>query len=229
MHTPRVLIVDDDVAIIKFLRANLKAESYQTFIAMDGANALETFEKELPDLLILDLMLPKVSGFDILGQVRQWSQIPIMVLSALDDERDKIRCLDLGADYYVTKPFGVSELIARVKAVFRRTQTIGATPSQPTYKSGALEINFAQRRVIAGGEEVKLTPTEYSVLQELALNAGKVLTHSHLLNRVWGLEYREEREYVHVFIRRLRAKLEPDPTEPEYITTIPGVGYRLKG
>ncbi len=229
MHTPSILIVDDDVSIIKFLRANLKAESYQTFTAMDGARALETFEKELPDLLILDLMLPKVSGFDILGEVRQWSQTPIMVLSALDDEQDKIRCLELGADDYVTKPFGVGELIARVKAVFRRAQAIGAEPSQPLYRSDALEINFSQRRVIADGEEVKLTPTEYSVLQELALNAGKVLTHSHLLNRVWGLEYREEREYVHVFIRRLRAKLEPDPTEPEYITTVPGVGYRFKG
>ena len=229
MRHPRILIVDDDIGIIKFLRANLKAEEYQTLTAMDGAEALETIERELPDLLILDLMLPKVDGFNILSQLRQWSEIPIMIISARDSEKDKIECLNLGADDYVTKPFGVGELMARVRAVFRRTQAVGAIPTQPLFTNGDLEINFVQRRVIVAGEEIKLTPTEYSLLQELVLNVGKVLTHTQLLHKVWGLEYRNEREYLHVFIRRLRAKLERDPTEPERIVTVPSVGYRFEG
>jgi len=228
MHRPRVLIVDDDPAIIKFLRANLKAEDYETLAALDGAEALETIERELPDLVILDIMMPKVDGFEVCRQLREWSQIPIIVLSARGDEQDKVKCLDLGADDYITKPFGVEELLARVKAVFRRTQAIGATATQPAFSSDDLEINFAQRKVTIAGDEVKLTPTEYHLLQELVLNAGKVLTHIHLLNKVWGPEYRDEREYLHVFIRRLRNKLEPDRANPRYILSVPGVGYQFK-
>jgi len=229
MHSPRILIVDDDLAIIKFLRANLKAEDYETLVAMDGAEAIEAVERELPNLVILDIMMPKIDGFEVCRRLREWSQIPIIMLSARGDEGDKVKCLDLGADDYITKPFGVGELIARVRAVFRRTQAVGTVPTQPSFTSDDLEINFAQRRVTVAGEEVKLTPTEFRLLQELVLNAGKVLTHVHLLNKVWGLEYREERWYLHVFIRRLRAKLEPDPTKPKYIITMPGVGYQFKG
>ncbi len=228
MHRPRILIADNDLGIIKFLRANLRARDYEVLTAMDGAEAMETIERELPDMVILDLILPRVNGFDILSELRQWSEVPIIVLGELSDEQERIRCLNLGADDFVTKPFGVGELIARVEAVFRRTQTGDAIPIQPSFSSGDLDINFVQRRVNIAGDEIKLTPTEYSILQELVLNAGKVLTHTHLLNKVWGLEYREEREYVHVFIRRLRAKLEHDPTEPEHITTVPGVGYRFE-
>ena len=228
MHRPRVLIVDDDLAIIKFVRANLKAEDYETFTAMDGAEALQTIEKELPDLVILDIMMPKVDGFEVCRQLREWSQVPIIMLSARGDEVDKVKCLDLGADDYITKPFGVDELLARVRAVFRRTEAALTTPTQPSFTAGDLKINFVERRVTVAGEEVKLTPTEFSLLQELVLNAGKVLTHTHLLNKVWGLEYREERQYLHVFIRRLRAKLEPDLTNPKYIITVPGVGYQFK-
>ena len=229
MHSPRILIVDDDLAIIKFLRANLKAEDYETLVAMDGAEAIEAVERALPNLVILDIMMPKIDGFEVCRRLREWSQIPIIMLSARGDEGDKVKCLDLGADDYITKPFGVGELIARVRAVFRRTQAVGTVPTQPSFTSDDLEINFAQRRVTVAGEEVKLTPTEFRLLQELVLNAGKVLTHVHLLNKVWGLEYREERWYLHVFIRRLRAKLEPDPTKPKYIITMPGVGYQFKG
>jgi len=178
--------------------------------------------------VILDIMMPKVDGFEVCQRLREWSQIPIIMLSARGDEEDKVKCLDLGADDYITKPFGVEELLARVKAVFRRTQAVGATLTRPAFTSGDLTINFVERRVTIADREVKLTPTEYNLLQELVLNAGKVLTHTHLLSKVWGPEYRDEREYLHVFIRRLRNKLEPDPTNPSYIITVPGVGYQFK-
>jgi len=228
MKKTRILIVDDELNIVKFLRANLEAKNYVVLAAMDGAEALQTFEMELPDLVILDIMMPKIDGFEVCRRLREWSQIPIIMLSARGDESDKVKCLDLGADDYITKPFGKGELIARVRAVLRRTEAATSTPTQPSFTSGDLQINFAQRRVTVSGKEVKLTPTEFTLLQEFALNAGKVLTHTYLLNKVWGLEYREEREYLHVFVRRLRAKLEPDPTNPKYIMTVSGVGYQFK-
>ena len=228
MKKTRILVVDDELNIVKFLRANLEAKNYVVLAAMDGAEALQTFEMELPDLVILDIMMPKIDGFEVCRRLREWSQIPIIMLSARGDESDKVKCLDLGADDYITKPFGKGELIARVRAVLRRTEAATSTPTQPSFTSGDLQINFAQRRVTVSGKEVKLTPTEFTLLQEFALNAGKVLTHTYLLNKVWGLEYREEREYLHVFVRRLRAKLEPDPTNPKYIMTVSGVGYQFK-
>jgi len=227
MSKTRILVVDDELSIIKFLRANLESKGYEVLAAMDGAEALQTFEMELPDLVILDIMMPKTDGFEVCRQLREWSQVPIIMLSARGDESDKVKCLDLGADDYITKPFGASELIARVRAALRRTEA-ATIPSQPSFASGDLQISFAQRRVTIAGKEVKLTPTEYSLLQEFVLNAGKVLTHTHLLNKVWGSEYREDTQYLHVFVRRLRAKLEADPTNPRYITTVPGVGYEFK-
>jgi len=195
---------------------------------MDGAETLETVERELPDLIILDIMIPKMDGFEVCRRLREWSQIPIIMLSARGDATDKVECLNLGADDYVSKPFSVEVLIARVKAVLRRTQAVGAIPTQPSFTAGDIQINFAKRQVTVAGNEVKLTPTEYALLQELVLNKGKVLTHAHLLNKVWGLEYREERQYLHVFIRRLRAKLESDPRNPCYITAVSGVGYQFE-
>ena len=214
MNKTRILVVDDELSIIKFLRANLESKGYEVLTAINGAEALQTFEMELPDLVILDIMMPKMDGFEVCRRLREWSQIPIIMLSARGDESDKVKCLDLGADDYITKPFGKDELIARVRAVTRRTETAASMPAQPSFTSGDLEISFAQRRVTVAGKEVKLTPTEYTLLQEFVLNAGKVLTHTHLLNKVWGPEYSEEREYLHVFVRRLRAKLEPAPTNP---------------
>ena len=227
MKKTRILVVDDELSIIKFLRANLEASGYEVLAAMDGAEALQTFEIELPDLVVLDIMMPKMDGFEVCRRLREWSQVPIIMLSARGDVSDKVKCLDLGADDYITKPFGAGELIARVSAVLRRTESAAAVPTQPSFSSGDLEINFAQRKVTIAGKEVKLTPTEYSLLQEFVLNAGKVLTHTHLLNKIWGPEYRDEREYLHVFIPRLRAKLEADPTNPKYIVTISGVGYQF--
>lgn len=228
MYRPHVLIADDDPAIIKFVRANLKAEGYETLAAIDGAEALEVIERELPDLVILDLMMPRVDGFEVLRRLREWSHIPIIVLSARGDVRDKVKCLNSGADDYISKPFGVGELLSRVRAVLRRTQGVGTVSVPPSFSSGDLEVNFSQRRVTLSGKEVKLTPTEYSLLQELVLNAGKVLTHTHLLHKIWGPEYQDEKEYLHVFVARLRARLEPDPANPRYITTVPGVGYQFK-
>lgn len=228
MAKTRILVADDELSIIKLLRANLEARDYQVAAVLDGAEALHAIEMEPPDLIILDINMPKMDGFEVCRRLREWSQIPIIMLSARADESDKVKCLDLGADDYITKPFGATELIARVKAVLRRTDTGGAIPTQPSFTAGNLEINFAKRQVTINGKEIKLTPTEYNLLQELVLNAGKVLTHVHLLNKVWGPEYRDEKEYLHVFVRRLRYKLESNLKEPSHIVTVSGVGYQFK-
>ncbi len=228
MKKTRILVVDDELSIVKLLRTTLEARGFEVLTALNGAEAIHVFEKELPDLVILDIMMPKMDGFEVCRQLREWSQVPVIMLSAKGDEKDKVKCLDIGADDYITKPFGQEELLARVKAVLRRSQVVTAAPlNQPRYVNGDLEINFAQRRATLSGQEIKLTPTEYSLLQELALNAGKVLTHTHLLNKVWGAEYRDERQYLHVFIRRLRDKIESDTANPRYIKTVHAVGYQL--
>jgi len=223
----RVLIVDDELSILKFLRSNLEERGYAVISAADGEEALNIIERELPDLIILDVMMPKMDGFEVCRRLREWSPIPIIMLSARGDEKDKVQCLDLGADDYIVKPFGSNELMARVSAVLRRTKTADISPTKSSVTSGDLVINFAKRQVTRAGEDVKLTPTEYALLQELAVNSGKVLTHTHLLHKVWGPEYRDEREYLHVFVRRLRSKLEPDPNSPIYILTVSGVGYQF--
>ena len=225
MRRSRILVVDDEPTIIKLLRANLEGDGYEVLAAMDGAEAIQTIERELPDLVILDIMMPKMDGIEVSRRLREWSQIPIIMLTARSDEIDKVKCLDLGADDYISKPFGTKELIARVRAVLRRTNTACAMSTQPSFRDGNFEINFAQRRVKFAGNELRLTPTEYAILQELVLNVGKVLTHAHFLKKVWGPEYGDEKEYLHVFIGRLRAKLEPDPINPRYIRTVPGIGY----
>jgi two-component system KDP operon response regulator KdpE len=228
MIKTRILVVDDELSIIKFLRTSLEARGFEVLAAADGAEALHVFEMELPDLVILDIMMPKMDGFETCRRLREWSQIPIIMLSARGDESDKVKCLDLGADDYITKPFGKDELMARVRAVLRRTEAAVTMPTRPSFTSGELRLDFVKRRVTVTGQEVKLTPTEYTLLQEFTLNAGKVLTHTYLLNKVWGPEYWSETQYLHVFVRRLRAKLESDPTNPRYITTLPGVGYLFK-
>ncbi|MBA7564853.1 MAG: response regulator [Dehalococcoidia bacterium] len=228
MKKTRILIVDDELSILKYLRANLEAEGYEVLSAMDGAQALQTLEAELPDLVVLDIMMPEMDGLEVCRRLREWSQLPVIMLSALDDESDKVQCLDLGADDYITKPFGKDEFIARVRAVMRRVEAASPTPTTPSIKSGDLEINFSKRKVTVSGKEVALTSTEYALLQELAHNAGKVLTYTHLLQKVWGTDYADEREYLHVFVSRLRAKLEADPKKPRYITTVSGVGYRFE-
>lgn len=228
MKKTRILVVDDELSILKYLHANLEAEGYEVLMAMDGVQALQTLEAELPDLVVLDIMMPEMDGLEVCRRLREWSQLPVIMLSALDDESDKVQCLDLGADDYITKPFGKDEFIARVRAVMRRVEAASPTPTIPSIKSGDLEINFSKRKVTVSGKEVELTSTEYALLQELALNAGKVLTYTHLLQKVWGTDYADEREYLHVFVSRLRAKLEADPKNPRYITTVSSVGYRFE-
>ena len=228
MNRTRILVVDDEPSIIKLLRANLETHGYRVLTAINGAEALRIFEMEPPSLVILDIMMPVMDGFEVCRRLREWSQVPIIMISVIDNEIDKVKCLDLGADDYITKPFGTGELLGRVRAVLRRTEMLASVPVHPSFASGNLEINFTQRRITVGDKEVKLTPTEYALLQLFVLNAGKVLTHAYLLNKVWGPEYSDERQYLHVFLRRLRTKLESDPANPIYIVTIPGIGYQFK-
>ncbi len=223
-----ILVVDDDPASLRLRCTNLKARGYNVTTAVNGEESLTAVEKDFVDLIILDIMMPKLDGVEVCRRIREWSNVPIIVLSARGDERDKVRCLELGADDYLTKPFGIAELLARIKTALRHRDAAKAAPVQAaTFTCNGLEINFALRRVTIGGNEVKLTPTEFSVLQQLAVNADKVLTHSMLLQNVWGNGYRSEKEYLRVFIGRLRKKLEPDPLHPKYIVTTPGVGYHL--
>jgi len=228
MNKTRILVVDDELSIIKLLRANLETKGYEVLAAMDGAEALQVIEKELPDLIILDIMMPKIDGFEVCRRIREWSQIPIIMLSARHNVEEKAKCLNSGADDYITKPFGVNELIARVRAILRRTKEAGTIPTAPSFLSGDLKINFVERRVTVAGHEVRLTPTEYNLLQALVLNAGKVFPHTTLLSKVWGPEYSGEREYLRVFIGRLRKELETDARNPKYIITVPGVGYQFQ-
>ena len=228
MKKTRILIVDDELSILKYLRANLEAEGYEVLTAMNGVQALQTLEAELPDLAVLDIMMPEMDGLEVCRRLREWSQLPIIMLSARGDESNKVECLDLGADDYITKPFGKDEFIARVRAVMRRAEAASITPALPSVKSGELEIDFSRRKVTVKSQEIELTSTEYALLKELALNAGKVLTYTQLLQKVWGADYADEREYLHVFVSRLRAKLETDPKNPRYFTTVSGVGYRFE-
>jgi len=220
----RILVADSDPSIQRFLHANLKASGYEVIVAVDGEEALGKTERELPDLVILDSMLSKVDAVDACRRIRDWSQVPIIMLSNRDDGVNEVQCLDLGADDYISKPFGIDELLARVRVVLRRAKPQTVTPS-PTYTSGELVVNFARWCVTIGNNEIELTPIEFSLLQQLVLNAGKVLTNSMLLKKVWGPDYYSETHYIHVFIARLRKKLESDPKKPKYILTKPGVGY----
>jgi len=227
MEKTNVLVVDDDPAISRLVSANLKARGYEVLTAVDGEEALEVIDQETVNLIILDIMMPGLDGMEVCRRVREWSRVPIIMLSARGDEKGKVDCLELGADDYLTKPFGVAELIARVKNALRHYDTGRADPLQTTFASGDLEINFPARRVTLNGNEIKLTPTEFNLLQQLVVNADKVLTHSMLLQKVWGEEYFSEKEYLRVFVGRLRRKIEKDPEHPRHIVTVPGVGYHF--
>jgi two-component system KDP operon response regulator KdpE len=227
MDKKHILIVDDDPAILRLLSTNLKARGYEIFTATDGEESLEAVQKDFVDLIILDLMMPKVDGVEVCRRIREWSDVPIIILSARGDEGDKVKCLELGADDYLTKPFGIAELMARIKTAFRHRGDPTVSPAQSSFVCDGLEINFAKRRVTVNGKEITLTPTEFALLQHLAVNSDKVLTHNMLLQSVWGNEYSSEKEYLRVFVGRLRRKLEPDPKNPKYIQTIPGVGYHI--
>lgn len=226
-HEQHILVVDDEPSIRDFIKRNLELRSYKISLASNGLEALSLFDEATFSLIILDIMMPKMDGLEVCRRVRRVSTVPILLLTALGEEADKIRGLDEGADDYLTKPFGVGELVARVKAMLRRSHWTDTPPSVDSQRFGDLEIDFQQRRVWRGGEEVKLTPTEFDLLQELALHPGKVFTHEALLRRVWGAEYGREAEYLRVYIGRLRRKIETDPSKPAHLMTESGVGYYM--
>jgi two-component system KDP operon response regulator KdpE len=221
-----VLVVDDEPAIRRFLKTSLKAAEYRVVEAADAAGALAALAAEKPDLLILDLGLPDRSGLDLISALRRDAAVPIIVLSARDDERAKVEALDRGADDYLSKPFGMAELMARLRAALRHA--FQAQGERPVFLSGDLAVDLVRRRVARGGREVRVSPKEFELLSHLVMHAGKVLTHRHLLREVWGPAQIEEVQYLRVFIRSLRQKIEPDPTRPTHILTEPGVGYRLQ-
>ena len=223
---PTVLVVDDEPPIRRLLRTTLAAAGYRVAEAEDAATGLRSLSVDKPDLMILDLGLPDRSGIELIGQIRKTSRVPIVVLSARHDERSMVEALDLGADDYVAKPFGMAELMARLRAALRHAfQAQGETP---VFASGDLAVDLVRRHVTRGGHEVKLSPKEFDLLRHLVMHAGKVLTHRYLLREVWGPAQADEVQYLRVFIRGLRHKLEPDPTRPTHILTELGVGYRLQ-
>ncbi len=221
----RILIADDEPKIRMFLRANLNARGYEVHLAQDGLEAVEMAGQILPDLVILDVNMPRMNGIDACRRIREWADMPIIILSVRDEEKDKVRALDEGADDYVTKPFGMEELLARIRVALRRTSR--AVNEIPVFQAGSLKIEFASRLVSLNDEEIKLTRTEYELLAYLAVNAGKVLTHREILHSVWGPEYGDELEYVRTFINQLRRKIEEDPASPRYIVTEQRTGYRF--
>jgi two-component system KDP operon response regulator KdpE len=222
---PRIVVVDDEQAIRRFLRTSLTANGYLVFEAATGQEALAAVANHRPDVVILDLGLPDLDGLEVTKRLREWTQIPIIILSVRGQETDKIAALDTGADDYLTKPFSVGELMARLRVVLRRMTQPG---DEPVFTTDELTVDLARRRVIAAGQEVQLTPTEYDLLRVLVSHAGRVLTHQQLLRQVWGLGYEDEVHMLRVNISNLRHKLERNPARPRYIITEPGVGYRLR-
>ena len=228
MDKKNILIVDDDLKIIKIIKANLRARGYTAYTAQDGEEALIVAEEKLPDLIVLDLLMPKLDGYEVCRRLREWSDVPILMLSALNQPRDKIKCLELGADDYLGKPFAVDELIARIESLLRRaSKSSSIYNSLPCIRIGNLEINLAQGHVNLGGSQIGLTATEYKLLQVMAQNRGKVLTHEYLLSSVWGNQYQGESEYLRVYFSRIRKKLACNGNSADYIKTIPGIGYQL--
>jgi two-component system KDP operon response regulator KdpE len=221
----RVLIVDDEPQIRRFLRATMIAHGYQILEAAQGRDALVKAATDRPDLIILDLGLPDMDGNEVISSIREWSKIPIIVLSVRGGEKDKIDALDRGADDYVTKPFSAGELLARVRAALRHQ--LQSEVEEPVFTTGGLVVDLARRVVTVDGREVKLTPKEYELMRHLVIHAGKVLTHQYLLREVWGPTYMGETHYLRVYIGTLRGKIESDSARPQYILTEPGVGYRL--
>ncbi len=222
---PRILIVDDERPIRRFLRASLGAHGFSIFEAADGEEAQRMLAEQRPDLLILDLGLPDMDGIELTRRLREWSQVPIIILSVREQESDKIAALDAGADDYLTKPFGVGELMARIRAALRHALP---TEEPPLFQFGDLKIDLAHRLVSRGEREISLTPTEYDLLRALVQKSGKVLLHRQLLRQVWGPTYADETHLLRVNISNLRRKIEDDPARPQYILTEAGVGYRFR-
>lgn len=224
-NLPRILIVDDEVSIQRFLHTTLDTGEYSLHQAENGHAALAAAVVTHPDLILLDLGLPDMDGVEVIKRIREWSQVPIIVLSIRDRESDKVKAIDAGADDYLSKPFGVAELKARIRGALRRS--VQLVP-EPVYKVDELEVDLSRRIVTVRGEEIQLTPTEYDLLRLLVTHAGKVISHSQILKQIWGVGYIEQPHVLRVNISNLRRKIEVDASRPHYITTEPGVGYRLR-
>jgi two-component system, OmpR family, KDP operon response regulator KdpE len=225
VSSQRVLVVDDEPQIVRGLKIILRSAGYTVEAAQNKAEAMAALASRPPDALVLDLVLPDGKGVDVCREVRSWSRLPIVVLSAVGDEREKVRALDAGADDYVTKPFGTDELLARLRAVLRRSAEAGGSPR---VEVGELTIDVADRQVNRAGEEIHLTPIEFEIVRVLGQHEGRLVTHRQLLQSVWGPEYGRETHYLRVHVAHIRAKLEEDPSRPRYLITEPGVGYRLR-
>lgn len=223
---PRVLVVDDEPQIRRFLRLGLDGHGYEVLEAETAEAALRSAATGRPELVVLDLGLPDREGFDVLAALREWSRVPVIVLSVRSREEEKVRAFELGADDYVVKPFGMAELLARIRAALRRR--VEAEAGAPVFRAGALEVDLVRRLVRVSGREVRLSPKQYRLLQVLVANAGKVVTHGQLLAEVWGPAHREDVHYLRVFVQKLRRQIEDDPARPVYLITELGVGYRLR-
>ena len=224
-----ILVVDDDPRLLRLVRVNLEKAGFVVNTAPSGTAALEQFDMEAPDAMVVDVTMPGMDGFTLAQRIREVSNVPIIILTAMGEQSQKVRGLELGADDYMTKPFDPEELVARVRALLRRSQTVsGDGQTGHLVQAGDLVIDFLKRKVEYNGQPVKLTPTEYKLLQQLAQQAGKVIPHADLLSKVWGPEYRDETGYLWVYIRSLRQKLEPDPSNPQFIMSEPGFGYRFQ-
>jgi two-component system, OmpR family, KDP operon response regulator KdpE len=222
-----VVLIEDEPQIRRFLRASLASQGYRLFEAATGQEGLVEAATRQPDLIILDLGLPDMDGFEVIRQLREWTAIPIIILSARGQERDKIAALDAGADDYVGKPFGVGELLARMRVAVKHAARNPSDPAETTFSLGELHVDLVNRQVTLGGDRVHLTPIEYRLLITLIRHAGKILTHQHLLKEVWGPNQTDQSQYLRVYIAQLRRKLEVEPARPRYVLTEPGVGYRL--
>ncbi len=223
----KILVVDDEERMARFIRLNLEHDGFQVVEAFRGMQALQAYRDSLPDLILLDVMLPDIDGFEVLSMLREISNVPVIMLTAKGEEDDRVKGLELGADDYITKPFSPRELVSRVRAVLRRTESATSETSEAIEVDDRLKLDFSKREIWLNGEIVKLRPTEYRLLFHLVKNAGWVLTYDQLLSRVWGYEYRDEPHYVRLYVNYLRQKLEEDPSNPKYILTERGVGYRF--
>jgi two-component system KDP operon response regulator KdpE len=224
-----IVVIEDEPKLSRLVKISLEAEGFTVFTASDGKTGLKLVEEKAPSLVILDILLPgEMDGFEVARTIRSFSDVPIIILSSRTSESDKLEGFRAGVDDYVTKPFSCPELNARVKALLHRASLAASHQTTPRFTVGDLEVDFAKRRVFLGGNEVQLTQTEYRVLQYLAQNAGKVLLHEEILGRVWGPEYRDEYQYLRNYISNLRRKIEPDPANPQYILSKPGIGYCMR-
>ena len=224
---PVVVLIEDEPEIRRFLRASLTGHGYLLFEAATAADGLREAESRQPDMVVLDLGLPDLDGLEVIRRLREWTAVPIIVLSARGQEPDKIAALDAGADDYIAKPFGVGELLARLRVSLRHAERTVRAAGEPVFSAGDLEVNPGERRVLVSGREIHLTPIEYRLLATMVKHAGKVLTHRQLLREVWGPPYADQAHYLHVYMAQLRRKVETDPARPRHLLTEPGIGYRL--